>query len=65
MILNRDDLVELTQRQKPSAQARVLEALGINYKRRPDGSLVVFIQDIHAPTQARQTAPKLRLEHRR
>ena len=61
MILSPDTLRELTGKQKSPAQARVLDALGIPYRRRPDGSIVVFEADIHAPTQNRSTSPKLRL----
>ena len=62
MILSPDTLRELTGKQKSPAQARVLDALGIPYRRRPDGSIVVFEADIHhASTQNRPTSPKLRL----
>lgn len=61
MILSAADLIEITERHKPSAQARVLDALGVNYKRRPNGSIVVFTQDLHAPTQTRPQTPQLRL----
>lgn len=42
MILNAATIAEITHRQRPSAQARVLAALGIECKQRPDGSLVVL-----------------------
>lgn len=41
MILTPDELVALTRKQRPSAQARVLTALGIPFDPRPDGSLIV------------------------
>lgn len=41
MILSPDDIATLTGRQRPRAQRGVLEALGVPYKVRPDGSLVV------------------------
>ena len=41
MILSTRELLELTARRRPGAQAAVLEALGIPYRTRPDGSLVV------------------------
>ena len=42
MVLTPDDLVALTAKVRCSAQRRVLEALGIPHKVRPDGSLVVL-----------------------
>ena len=36
------ELVALTDRERPSAQARVLSRLGIPHRRRPDGSLIVL-----------------------
>lgn len=47
MILARDDIIELTGKVRRSAQARVLDALGIPYRRRTDGSIVVFSVDLH------------------
>ena len=42
MILSDAELVTLTRRVRRSAQARVLDELRVPYRRRPDGSLVVF-----------------------
>lgn len=42
MVLAPDELVALTAKERRSAQRRVLEALGIPHKVRPDGSLVVL-----------------------
>ena len=42
MFLDADELISLTQRQRPSAQLRVLRYMGIEYKTRPDGSLAVL-----------------------
>jgi hypothetical protein len=36
------ELKALTDRERPSAQARVLAGLGIPHRRRPDGSLIVL-----------------------
>jgi hypothetical protein len=36
------DLKTLTDRERPSAQARVLSRLGVPHRRRPDGSLIVL-----------------------
>jgi hypothetical protein len=41
VILTPDEIATLTGRQRPRAQRGVLEALGVPYKTRPDGSLVV------------------------
>lgn len=48
MNLDAADLHRLTQRIKPSAQARVLDVLGIRYAPRPDGSLVVLQSAVNA-----------------
>ena len=40
--LTDDELRELTKRQRPSAQRRVLRSMGIESKLRADGSLVVL-----------------------
>lgn len=42
MLLTRNELRELTGRIQSDAQARELDALGIPYRRRRDGSLVVM-----------------------
>lgn len=41
MILTPEEIATLTGRQRPRAQRGVLEVLGVPYKVRPDGSLVV------------------------
>lgn len=53
-----EKLVALTGKKRYRAQARVLDALGIPYKARPDGSLVVFINET---SQERPSPPKVRL----
>jgi hypothetical protein len=61
MILKTCELIELTRRVKWYAQARELDAMGIPYRRRSDGSLVVFVEDLHhASAQKGQASPKLR-----
>ena len=40
--LTPSDLQALTQRQRPSAQIKQLEAMGIEYRMRGDGSIVVL-----------------------
>lgn len=42
MILTEDDLVLLTGKQQHRAQRRILDALGVTSRVRPDGSLVVL-----------------------
>lgn len=42
IVLDRDELIELTGRTAHNAQRRVLDALGIISRTRPDGSLVVL-----------------------
>ncbi|HCS26427.1 MAG TPA: hypothetical protein DIW43_03180 [Spongiibacteraceae bacterium] len=41
-ILSDQDLFALTHKQRPTAQARSLNALGIDHKFRPDGTLLVL-----------------------
>lgn len=66
MILSDAELVTLTRRVRRSAQARVLDELRVPYRRRPDGSLVVFRRDMEAPPASRPARrPQLRLEARR
>jgi hypothetical protein len=48
IVLSEDDVVELTGKRRPSAQARVLDFMGIPYRPRPNGSLVVL--RIHVET---------------
>lgn len=54
MILTEAQLIDLTQKQRPSAQARVLGHAGIPYRARPDGSLIVL--RIHVETIEGQPA---------
>ena len=42
MFLSKDELVQLTGRRRPKAQARALTRMGIPHRRRPDGSPVVL-----------------------
>lgn len=41
MILSKEELATLTGRTRADAQARVLNSMGIEHRRRPDGSIVV------------------------
>jgi len=42
VILTVDELVTLTGKRRSDAQRRVLDALSVRYKARPDKSLVVY-----------------------
>jgi hypothetical protein len=44
-ILTDEELLDLTEKTKPSAQARVLDYLGISYLKRPSGTLIVYRHD--------------------
>jgi len=41
-LLTKEELAELTGRERPSAQARALVRMGIPHRTRPDGSPVVL-----------------------
>lgn len=41
LTLTDDELVSLTRRHRPSAQCRALRHMGIEHRRRPDGSVAV------------------------
>jgi hypothetical protein len=53
--LSPDELAALTGKSKPSAQARELEHLGIPFKSRRDGSLVVL--RVHVESGETQPIP--------
>ncbi len=63
MILTPEELEALTKRTKPAWQRRELEFLGIPYKPRSDGSLIVFWEDVRAThnVQPKEREPQLRL----
>lgn len=61
MFLTETELEQLTNRQRPSAQARVLVHLGIPYLERPDGSLVVLAAHVQPEAKTTNLEPKLRL----
>ena len=42
LILTQQELVELTGKERPSAQVRALTHMGIPYRTRPDGTPVVL-----------------------
>jgi hypothetical protein len=62
VFLTADELVALTGKRRPSAQARVLDYLCIPSKRRPDGSLVVLrVHVADAAPTGQRPEPELRL----
>ena len=63
-ILTPEELEILTQRSKPAWQRRQLDHLGIPYKPRLNGSLIVFWEDVRATHNGkpRQREPQLRLD---
>jgi hypothetical protein len=42
MLLTDAELVELTRMQRRAAQRRVLDAIGVPYRMRPNGSIIVL-----------------------
>lgn len=67
MLLSSQEIETLTARQRRDAQERVLKALGIQYKARPDGSLVVLrttvehVLGVGVNSQRHAREPQLRL----
>jgi hypothetical protein len=60
--LSASEIEQYTGKRRPTAQSKVLDALGVPHKRRPDGSLVVLRIHIHYETQEKeQQTPALRL----
>ena len=59
MFLSHAELIALTERTRRNAQRRVLDALRISYRLRPDGSIVVFREALNAPAQSRPASPTL------
>ncbi len=48
MFLTADELTELTRRRRGDAQARALRFMGIEHKKRPDGSIAVLRAHVDA-----------------
>jgi len=53
-ILNREELIQLTGKRTRTAQARVLRHLGIDFRVRPDGKIIVIDADLPLRTGPRQ-----------
>lgn len=64
LLLTAAEIRDLTQRQRPSAQARVLDALKLSYRKRPDGTLVVFRSAVGGAEEREEPRPQLRLTPR-
>lgn len=64
MFLTDKELVELTGKVRTKAQIKVLDFMGIPYKTRPDGSIVVLRQYL-APQEKESPSPRLRLSFAR
>jgi Domain of unknown function (DUF4224) len=63
VILTPEELVTLTRRVKSGWQRRELQHLGIPFRARSDGSLIVFWEDVRPPhnQQPKPREPQLRL----
>lgn len=62
LCLNAEEVAELTGKQRCGAQARALTAMGIPFRTRPDGSIVVLrIHVEYETTEKEPASPALRL----
>ena len=61
MILSPKELFEITGKVRWSSQAKELDVLGIPFRRRSDGSPLVFEEDLHATAKEKQKPPVVRL----
>lgn len=62
LTLTHDELVDLTGRRRFTFQARVLTEMGIPYRLRPDGSIVVLrVHVVHETTEERPASPEMHL----
>lgn len=62
MILTAKEVADLTGKERPGYQARELDHLGIPYRKRSDGSLLVLWEDVRATQDVRPREPRLRLD---
>ncbi|MFT3804972.1 MAG: DUF4224 domain-containing protein [Burkholderiaceae bacterium] len=60
VILSDEQIVELTRRKRRSSQQQQLRALGIPFRLRTDGSIVVFEHDLVPQAQKARPAPVVR-----
>jgi hypothetical protein len=61
LLLSDIELRELTGYKRPTEQAQELAALGLPFRRRRDGTIIVFREDLRATAQDRPASPTLRL----
>lgn len=55
------EIIEVTRKRRPSAQIRALRHLGIDHKRRADGSILVtrsHFDELHGATNSSKMLPK-------
>lgn len=57
--LSKDDLKELTHKVKPSAQEKVLRHMGIDFMKRPDGSLAVLPNVLEPKVRVQNKRPQM------
>jgi hypothetical protein len=62
MILTAKEIEALTGKSRTGWQRRELEHLGIPYRERSDGSLLVLWEDVRATQDVRPREPRLRLD---
>jgi hypothetical protein len=63
MILTPDEIARFTGKSRSAAQARELEYLGVPFKRRRDGTLVVYRVHAEPVGNSIQREPQLRLRN--
>jgi len=64
MFLSNEDVVALTGRKRPSAQARFLHSLGMKFMRRLDGSIALRQEELdrHTLTKPREVKQRRSLD---
>lgn len=62
MLLTAAEIAELTNKDRPGWQARELDHLGIPYRRRTDGSLVVLRAHVEGTQDVPRRQPQVRLD---
>lgn len=62
VILSAAEIEDLTHKSRPGWQARELDHLGIPYRRRSDGSLIVLRIHVEGTQDTPRREPQLRLD---
>lgn len=57
-LLEQADLEALTGRRRPTAQAKALRSMGIDFRTRPDGKIIVIDVDLPMKKQDATPAPE-------